>query len=145
MKKISISNIILFIVALLLLGGCLYFFNESRKPDNKIVIGIPANEEITYYGDAIDSKEDANYIRLALMSSISIDKPEISKKLPDATIRIDDTDIGATYLFTDVWFDNDKVIFALGGKDDPYGTEYKETVGDFGKDIINYISKYKPK
>lgn len=145
MKKISISNIILFIVALLLLGGCLYFFNESRKPDNKIIIGIPANEETTYYGNPVNSKEDANYIRLALMSSVSIDKPLISNKLPDATIRIDDTNEGVTYLFADIWFDNDKVIFALGGKDSPHGTEYKETVGDLGKDIINYISKYRPK
>lgn len=50
------------------------------------------------------------------MSSISIDKLKISNNLPDATIRINDTNKGVIYLFTDVWFDNDKVIFAFGFK-----------------------------
>lgn len=132
--------------ALLLLGGNLYFFNENTKPDNNILIGVPingVNGARTEFSEPIKEKDDSNLIQLALMNAISIDKPKIADKLPDATIMINDRDIGVSYLSVDVWFDNEKAIFSLGGRDSSTSeARYKETVGDFGEEIINCISKY---
>lgn len=146
MRKINLVRGGITAAILLLLGTNCYFFNENKKPDNNILIGVPingVNGARTEFSEPIKEKDDSNLIQLALMNAISIDKPKIADKLPDATIMINDRDVGVSYLSVDVWFDNEKAIFSLGGIDSfTSEARYKETVGDFGEEIINCISKY---
>ena len=145
MKKFSYSKILISIMAVvivILLGLCLYFYKQSKILDDSMFIGTPINSKQINYSDVIRSKDDFRTIQQALISSVSIDKPSIANNLPNANIRIDDSKQGICYLFADVWFDNDKVIFALGGKDFK-DAEYKEISEDFGKVVIECISKYK--
>lgn len=144
MKQKKIRNILLIIIILVLFGGNVYFISESKKPMYKILIGTPTDSGGIHFGDAVKNSEDAQVLELALMRSNSIDKPEISNRLPDAAIWLNDWNVGVAYLVMDVWFDEDKVIFALGGKDSEFDVEYKATVGTFGADVQNIISKYKP-
>lgn len=139
MKGKKIAYILLGIIILCLLGGNLYFIRESKKPMYKIVIGTPVDSERTNTGDIVKNKEDAHLIEFALMNAISIEKPEISKRLPDATIWLNDWNLGLSYLIIDVWFDGDKAIFAMG-----FDPEYKESVGTFGDDVKYIVSKYQP-
>jgi hypothetical protein len=145
MKKFSYSKILIYIMAIvivILLVVCLYFYKQSKTLDDSMFIGTPININQINYSDVIRSKDDFRTIQQALISSVSIDKPSISNDLPNANIRIDDSKQGICYLFADVWFDNYKVIFALGGKDFK-DAEYKEVSEDFGKVVIECISKYK--
>lgn len=146
MRRNIIARATIVVSILVLLWSNLYFFNENTKPDNNILIGVPingVNGARTEFSEPIKEKDDSNLIQLALMNAISIDKPKIADKLPDATIMINDRDIGVSYLSVDVWFDNEKAIFSLGGRDSSTSeARYKETVGDFGEGIINCISKY---
>lgn len=146
MRRNIIARTTIVVSILVLLWSNLYFFNENTKPDNNILIGVPingVNGARTEFSEPIKEKDDSNLIQLALMNAISIDKPKIADKLPDATIMINDRDIGVSYLSVDVWFDNEKAIFSLGGRDSSTSeARYKETVGDFGEEIINCISKY---
>lgn len=146
MRRNIIARATIVVSILVLLWSNLYFFNENTKPDNNILIGVPingVNGARTEFSEPIKEKDDSNLIQLALMNAISIDKPKIADKLPDATIMINDRDIGVSYLSVDVWFDNEKAIFSLGGRDSSTSeARYKETVGDFGEEIINCISKY---
>lgn len=146
MRRNIIARTTIVVSILVLLWSNLYFFNENTKPDNNILIGIPidgVNGARTEFSEPIKEKDDSNLIQLALMNAISIDKPKIADKLPDATIMINDRDIGVSYLSVDVWFDNEKAIFSLGGRDSSTSeARYKEIVGDFGEEIINCISKY---
>ncbi|WP_338626600.1 DUF4825 domain-containing protein [Clostridium baratii] len=149
MRRNIIARATIVVSILVLLWSNLYFFNENTKPDNNILIGVPingVNGARTEFSEPIKEKDDSNLIQLALMNAISIDKPKIADKLPDATIMINDRDIGVSYLSVDVWFDNEKAIFSLGGIDSSTSeARYKETVGDFGEGIINCISKYQNK
>lgn len=149
MRRNIIARATIVVSILVLLWSNLYFFNENTKPDNNILIGVPingVNGARTEFSEPIKEKDDSNLIQLALMNAISIDKPKISDKLPDATIMINDRDVGVSYLSVDVWFDNEKAIFSLGGIDSSTSeARYKETVGDFGEGIINCISKYQNK
>lgn len=146
MRRNIIARATIVVSILVLLWSNLYFFNENTKPDNNILIGVPingVNGARTEFSEPIKEKDDSNLIQLALMNAISIDKPKIADKLPDATIMINDRDIGVSYLSVDVWFDNEKAIFSLGGIDSSTSeARYKEIVGDFGEEIINCISKY---
>ncbi|GAA0858560.1 hypothetical protein GCM10008916_16920 [Clostridium nitritogenes] len=146
MRRNIIARTTIVVSILVLLWSNLYFFNENTKPDNNILIGVPingVNGARTEFSEPIKEKDDSNLIQLALMNAISIDKPKIADKLPDATIMINDRDVGVSYLSVDVWFDNEKAIFSLGGIDSSTSeARYKETVGDFGEEIINCISKY---
>ncbi|BFK80927.1 hypothetical protein I3900191A7_10720 [Clostridium baratii] len=146
MRRNIIARTTIVVSILVLLWSNLYFFNENTKPDNNILIGIPidgVNGARTEFSEPIKEKDDSNLIQLALMNAISIDKPKIADKLPDATIMINDRDVGVSYLSVDVWFDNEKAIFSLGGIDSSTSeARYKEIVGDFGEEIINCISKY---
>ena len=146
MRRNIIARTTIVVSILVLLWSNLYFFNENTKPDNNILIGVPingVNGARTEFSEPIKEKDDSNLIQLALMNAISIDKPKIADKLPDATIMINDRDVGVSYLSVDVWFDNEKAIFSLGGIDSSTSeARYKETVGDFGEGIINCISKY---
>ena len=146
MRRNIIARTTIVVSILVLLWSNLYFFNENTKPDNNILIGVPingVNGARTEFSEPIKEKDDSNLIQLALMNAISIDKPKIADKLPDATIMINDRDVGVSYLSVDVWFDNEKAIFSLGGRDSSTSeARYKETVGDFGEEIINCISKY---
>ncbi|MGG7159874.1 DUF4825 domain-containing protein [Clostridium baratii] len=149
MRRNIIARATIVVSILVLLWSNLYFFNENTKPDNNILIGVPingVNGARTEFSEPIKEKDDSNLIQLALMNAISIDKPKIADKLPDATIMINDRDVGVSYLSVDVWFDNEKAIFSLGGIDSSTSeARYKETVGDFGEGIINCISKYQNK
>lgn len=132
-------------IAVLIAGlgiGNLYFMYESRKPHYKMMIGNYVNADLIYSGDIVKNKEDAQLIELALMRSTSIRKPEVSNRLPDASISIGDWKVGVAYIMMDVWFDGDKAIFALGGKDSQFGAEYKESVGTLGADVKHIVSKY---
>ena len=146
MRRNIIARATIVVSILVLLWSNLYFFNENTKPDNNILIGVPingVNGARTEFSEPIKEKDDSNLIQLALMNAISIDKPKIADKLPDATIMINDRDVGVSYLSVDVWFDNEKAIFSLGGIDSSTSeARYKEIVGDFGEEIINCISKY---
>ncbi|WP_252195418.1 DUF4825 domain-containing protein [Clostridium baratii] len=146
MRRNIIARTTIVVSILVLLWSNLYFFNENTKPDNNILIGVPidgVNGARTEFSEPIKEKDDSNLIQLALMNAISIDKPKIADKLPDATIMINDRDVGVSYLSVDVWFDNEKAIFSLGGIDSSTSeARYKEIVGDFGEEIINCISKY---
>lgn len=115
MRKINLVRGGITAAILLLLGTNCYFFNENKKPDNNILIGVPingVNGARTEFSEPIKEKDDSNLIQLALMNAISIDKPKIADKLPDATIMINDRDVGVSYLSVDVWFDNKKLFLA---------------------------------
>jgi len=145
MKKVNAYNgiiIVLSVVICVLLGVCFYFYKENKKLDDSMLIGTPINTNVTELSDVINDKEDFRIIQQALISAVSIEKPAIAKNLPDATIMISDYKQGICFLKADVWFDNDKVIFALGGRDIIDAT-YKEIDGDWGETVIECISKYK--
>ncbi|MEM1486018.1 hypothetical protein V6615_14280 [Oscillospiraceae bacterium PP1C4] len=141
MRKKILTVCIVFLVVGLGIGN-VYFMYESRKPHYKMMIGNYVNVDLIYSGNVVNNKEDAQVVELALMRSTSIDKPEVSNRLPDASISISDWNVGMAYMIIDVWFDEDKVIFVLGGNDSQFGTQYKEVVGTFATDVKHIVSKY---
>lgn len=144
MSKLScvkVSIAILSLVIIILLGVCLYFYKESKNLDYSMYIGTPVKTDQINYSEVIRNKDDFRTIQLALINAISIDKPIISDNTPTAIVKIDDLEQGICFLFADIWFDNDKVIFALGGNE-INDVEYKEINGDFAKTVIECISKY---
>jgi len=145
MKKVNSYDgiiIVLSVVICILLGVCFYFYKESKKLDDSMVIGTPKNADVTELSEVISDKDDFRTIQQALISAVSIEKPAISNNLPDATIMISDYNQGICFLNADVWFDIDKVIFGFGGKNMIDAT-YKEISGDWGDTVIECISKYK--
>lgn len=141
LSRAKVSIVVLSLIIIILLGGCLYFYKESKNLDDSMSIGTPVKSDQINYSEVISNKDDFRTIQLALINGISIDKPIISDNIPTATIKIDDFERGICFLFADVWFDNDKVIFALGGNE-INDVEYKEVSGDFAKTVIKCISKY---
>ncbi|CEK34503.1 hypothetical protein UMC2_37141 [[Clostridium] sordellii] len=144
MNKLScakISIVILSLITIILLASCLYFYKESKNLDDSMSIGTPIKSDQINYSEVISNKDDFRTIQLALINGISIDKPIISDNIPTAIVKIDDFDQGICFLFADVWFDNNKVIFGLGGNK-INDVKYKEISGDFAKTVIECISKY---
>lgn len=142
MKKIRTFNLILIVTILFLLGGCIYFYNKSKLPDNRITIGTYTSKDRIDFSEPINSIEDSNYIQFALMNAISVDNPSIKDKIPDKAIWITSKTQGIVFHEIDVWIANNKVVFDMGSKNEH---QYKELSGAYGKEFINFISKYKNK
>ena len=127
----------------MLSGVSFYFFKESKKPDYKLLIGYYVKEDAKLFSHPITDKDDYRSILFLFINATSIERPDIIDKLPDASIAINDSKMGLGYLDADLWFDNDKIIIALGSKFSTY-YEYKEINGEQGKSYIeSLISKYK--
>lgn len=141
MKKKKILNLcVTALIVCLGIGNC-YFIYESSKPNYKILVGSYVSQDLLYAGNVIKSKEDAHRVELALMRANSIDQPEVSSRLPDATLSINDWKNGMQYIFMDIWFDGDKIVFGLG-RDAQLGIMYKEVVGSYDQGIKDIIYKY---
>lgn len=146
MKKIKSSSFIIIIMSViifLLLGLSYYLFTENKKLDYKMTIGTYTDNNGRLISYPISDKDDYRAILFSLIDANSIEEPAIANKLPDASILIGDSKQGIGYLDSDVWFDNDKIIFNLGGKYN-IDSKYKEISGDGVEYIIELISKYKP-
>lgn len=126
------------VIILGLVAGNVYFINESRKPPYPMMIGRLVRVDRIDFGDVIKSKEDVHDITFALIDARSIEKPEVSNNLPDATLWINDWHIGVTWRIVDVWFDGDEVIFGSRDKN------YKTIIGNQGERIKEIIFKYQP-
>ena len=142
MKKNNIVITILTVSIILLSVGCIYLYRENDKSVFNISIGVPVDEDTINFGLEINDKNVVNNILLSLIRAESINKTSITDSLPDANIKIDDTKIGACYLWLKVWINGDEVIFSLGD-DDSNSSSYKKINGQLAKEVINYISEYK--
>ncbi len=142
MKKNNIIITILTVSIILLSVGCIYLYRENDKSVFNISIGVPVDEDTINFGLEINDKNVVNNILLSLIRAESINKTSITDSLPDANIKIDDTKIGACYLWLKVWINGDEVIFSLGD-DDSNSSSYKKINGQLAKEVINYISEYK--
>lgn len=148
MKKFSLSKVIILImvaVIIILSCGCWYFSEESKKLDDSMFIGTPISSTQINFSKVIDEKNDFRTIQQALIIADSVNMPTVTNNLPDAIIRIDDYKAGICFLFANVWFDDDKVIFGLGDQNLQDKVKYKELSGKFGKTVIECISKYRVK
>lgn len=142
MKKNNIIITILTVSIILLSVGCIYLYRENDKSVFNISIGVPVDEDTINFGLEINDKNVVNNILLSLIRAESINKTSITDSLPDANIKIDNTKIGACYLWLKVWINGDEVIFSLGD-DDSNSSSYKKINGQLAKEVINYISEYK--
>ncbi|WP_054740387.1 hypothetical protein [Cellulosilyticum ruminicola] len=97
-----IKNILFGATVTGLIGSNIYFMNESKKPMYNIGIGMPVTEECTNLEPSVKSKEDAHLIEMALIKAHSIEQPEISKHLSDATMWLNDWKLGVCYSVVDV-------------------------------------------
>lgn len=79
-------------------------------------------------------------IQFALINVVSIDKPIVSEKLPDATFMINDNKKGICYLEVNAWIDGEQVVFETGTNSE-VGPKYKST-DVWGSDMKNIINKY---
>lgn len=143
MKISKILVGIYILIVLSLSATCVYIYNENENPNFKVYVGTPISEDTVNFGPQIKDKKVVNDMILGFMNATTIDKPEITKNLPDSNIKIDDEKEGICYLWVKVWIDKDEVIFTSG--DDGEEVEYKKLNGDFREDFIKYISTYKSK
>lgn len=142
MKKKNIIIAILTVSTIILSVGCIYLYRETTKPIFNVSIGIPIDENTTDFGIEINDKEVVNNILLSLIHAESINKTSITDDLPDANIKIDDTNIGVCYLWLKVWINGDEVILSSGEYEDK-SSSYKKINGQLAKELVNYISEYK--
>ena len=130
-------------IIFLLLGLSYYLFTENKKLDFKMTIATYTSNNGRLISHPISDKDDYRAILFSLIDTTSIEEPAIASKLPDASILIGDSKQGIGYLDSDIWFDNDKIIFNLGRKYN-IDSNYKEISSEGVDYIIELISKYKP-
>ncbi|MGL5329413.1 MAG: hypothetical protein ACRDD7_09095 [Peptostreptococcaceae bacterium] len=131
MKKDKVLIGILYVIVLILLGGCIYLWKETKMPSLNVSIGVTIDEDKVEFGEVIDDKDLVNNMLFGMIDSELIEKPEIAKNLPDANIRVDDVDGGICYMWAEVWIDGEDVIFSLDTKDKHANPRYKIIYGGF--------------
>lgn len=145
MKKKIFIRAVYISVLLVLLGGCIYFYNKSKNLEFNVLIGTPTSDVLTVYGDKVKDNEVVDLINLGLINAVSIEKPKIANNLPNATFLIFKDKPGYGSLHYELWIENNQVIAGIGNKETTGKREYKKIVDSFNEDFINLISKYKLK
>ena len=147
MKKLGTFKIISIVTILLLLSGCIYFYNksekESKKPNNRIMIGTHVDKVQINFSEPISSIDDANFIQFAIMSAVSVSNPTVINEIPNMAIWIDSWTQGFGYFHIDLWIKDNKVIFDMGEYSGKH--QYKEIDGKYAQEFIKRISTYKIK
>lgn len=132
MKKSTFTRLIISLIGIVLIVCNIYFYSNREKIDYSIQIGTPISKERIDFSNPITNRNHAHTIQFSLINAISINMPDVTNRLPDATIKIDARDLGVTYSIIDAWIDGDNVIFKMM-ENSELGPQYKYTTGTWGE------------
>lgn len=144
-KKVSI--VILGILLVLSVLGNMYFYKQTKKLDYSIMIGKPVESDysttaVDYHETLTDKDSDkATLLIFSLMDGVSIDKPEISKSLPNLAIMFSDRRQNLGYYTAKFWIDGDTVIIENSLSE----SKYRLLDGHRAEELKNLIESYKVK
>lgn len=144
-KKVLIG--ILGILLVLSALGNVYFYKQTKKLDYSIIIGKPVGNNsstmgIHYHETLTDKDSDqATLLIFSLMDGVSIDKPEISKNLPNLAIMFSDRRQNLGFYTAKFWIDGDTVIMENSLAE----PEYRLIDGYRTEELKELIESYKVK